>query len=65
MANRIWNIDGNEITGSDGAVLKWEGNRFFTLSFNGNSFLGEVLEENTESNFLKLKLNQIFKKINI
>ena len=57
MANRIWNIDGNEITGSDGAVLEWEDNRFFTLSFNGNSFLGEVLEESTESNFLKLKLN--------
>ena len=57
MAKRIWNIDGKEVTGSDGAVLKWEDNRFFTLSFNGSSFLGEVLEENTESNFLKLKLN--------
>ena len=57
MANRIWNIDGKEIKGSEGAVLKWEDNRFFILSFNGNSFLGEVLEENTESNYLKLKLN--------
>lgn len=57
MANRIWKIDGEDITGAEGAVLKWEGNGFFTLSFNGNTFSGEVLEENIESNFLKLKLN--------
>ena len=57
MANRVWKIDGEDITGAEGAVLKWEGNGFFTLSFNGNTFSGEVLEENIESNFLKLKLN--------
>jgi acetyl/propionyl-CoA carboxylase alpha subunit len=57
MANQIWNIDGQETIGSDGAVLKWEDNRFFTLSFNGQTFHGEILEEKTESNFLKLKLN--------
>lgn len=57
MANRIWNIDGNETVGSDGAVLHWEDNRFFTLSFNGQTFSGEILEDQTESNFLKLKIN--------
>ena len=57
MANRIWNIDGNETVASEGAVIKWEDNQFFTLSYNGKSFNGEVLEEKTESNFLKLKLN--------
>ncbi len=57
MANRIWNIDGNETVASEGAVIKWEDSQFFTLSYNGKSFNGEVLEEKTESNFLKLKLN--------
>ena len=57
MANRVWKIDGEDVTGADGAVLKWEGNGFFTLSFNGNTFSGEILEEDIESNFLKLKVN--------
>ena len=58
MANRIWNIDGHETVGSDGAVLKWEDHRYFTLSYNGQVFSGEILEEKTESNFLSIKLNQ-------
>lgn len=57
MANRVWKIDGEDVIGSEGAVLKWEGNGFFTLSFNGNTFSGEILEENIESNYLKLKVN--------
>ena len=57
MANRVWVIDGVETVGSDGAVIKWDDSRFFTLSYNGQSFSGEILEEKTESNFLKLKLN--------
>ena len=57
MANRIWNIDNKETIGSEGAVLIWEDERFFSLSYNGKTFSGEILEENTESNKLKLKLN--------
>lgn len=57
MANRTWNIDGKEIIGTDGSVLSWDDNRFFTLSYDGKSFQGEILEESTESNFLKLKIN--------
>ena len=57
MANRIWNIDKQEVIGVDGAVLHWEDETFFSLSFNGKTFFGEVLEEKTESNYLKLKLN--------
>jgi acetyl/propionyl-CoA carboxylase alpha subunit len=57
MANRIWNIDGSETVASEGAVVKWEDHVFFTLSYNGQSFNGEILEEKTESNFLKLKIN--------
>jgi biotin carboxyl carrier protein len=57
MANRIWNIDGAETVGSDGAVLKWDNEKFFTLEFNGKLFNGEILEQATESNRLKLKIN--------
>jgi biotin carboxyl carrier protein len=57
MANSIWNIDGKNVKGSDGAVIKWDDNRYFTLTFNGHDFNGELLEENTEGNFLKLKIN--------
>lgn len=57
MANRIWNIDGQDAPVSDGAVLRWEDHRYFTLTFKGKVFHGEILDEQTESNFLKLKLN--------
>ena len=57
MANRVWNIDGQETIGSEGAVLKWDDEKFFSLEFNGKTFFGEILEEGTESNFLKLKIN--------
>ena len=57
MANRTWNIDGKEVIGNDGAILQWEDDTFFNLSYNGLTFFGEVLEESTESNYLKLKIN--------
>jgi len=57
MANRIWNIDGQETVGTDGAVLKWDDEKFFSLEFGGKTFFGEILEEQTESNRLKLKIN--------
>ena len=57
MANRTWNIDGKEVVGNDGAILQWEDDTFFNLSYNGLTFSGEILEEATESNFLKLKIN--------
>lgn len=53
----MWNIDGKEIQGADGAVLRWEDERFFNLTHNGNVFHGEILNEETESNFLRIKLN--------
>lgn len=57
MANRSWTIDGNEVTGTEGAVVRWDDETFFTLEFNGKTFFGEILEEATESNRLKLKVN--------
>lgn len=57
MVNRSWTIDGKEVAGSEGAVVRWDDETFFTLEFNGKTFFGEILEEATESNRLKLKIN--------
>tara|TARA_B110000503_G_scaffold96093_1_gene144567 strand:+ start:948 stop:1415 length:468 start_codon:yes stop_codon:yes gene_type:complete len=57
MANRTWNIDGKEVVGNEGSIIHWEDDTFFSISYNGNTFSGEILEENTEGNFLKLKIN--------
>lgn len=57
MANRIWYIDGKETVASDGAVVKWDNEKYFTIEFGSNKFYGEILEEATESNQLKLKIN--------
>lgn len=57
MANRIWNFDGQETIGSSGAVVKWDDHKFFTIHFNGEQFNGEIIEDKTEQNILKLKVN--------
>lgn len=57
MANRSWLVDGIEKTGTSGASLKWEDHKYFTLSFGGHTFYGEILDEQTESNSLTIKLN--------
>ena len=59
MANRIWNIDGSETVASEGAVIKWEDHIFFTLSYNGQSFKGEILEEKTEIKIEKIRLKEL------
>ena len=40
-----------------GSVVKWDDERFFTLTFNGKDFYGEILEEKTEDHRLKIKIN--------
>lgn len=57
MANRIWNIDGIETPSAEGAVLNWDDETYFTLTYNGKTFFGEILDEETESNLLRLKIN--------
>ncbi len=57
MANRLWNFDDKQIVGTDGAVLKWDDHRFFTLTYNGKTFFGELMEENSEANALIIKIN--------
>lgn len=57
MDNRVWIIDEKETISSGGAVVKWDNERFFTLTFNGKDFFGEILEENSEDRNLKIKIN--------
>lgn len=57
MANRTWTIDNKEVGYSEGAVVRWDNEKFFSLEYNGKTFFGEVMEDATESNRLKLKIN--------
>ena len=57
MANRTWTIDNKEVGFSEGAVVRWDNEKYFSLEYNGKTFFGEVMEDATESNRLKLKIN--------
>lgn len=57
MANHDWTIDGKGATATEGAVVRWDNETYFSLEFNGNVFFGEILENNAESNRLKVKIN--------
>jgi biotin carboxyl carrier protein len=58
MANRTWYFDGKEVVGTDGAALRWDDERFFTLTYKGKKFYGELLDNQAESNALTIKINQ-------
>jgi biotin carboxyl carrier protein len=57
MANRTWYFDGKEVVGADGAALKWDDHRFFTITYKGKKFNGEIIENASESNTLVVKIN--------
>ena len=58
MANRTWSFDGKEVVGTDGAALRWDDDRYFTLTYKGKKFFGELLDNQSESNALTIKINQ-------
>lgn len=58
MANRVWNIDGKEVVGTEGSAIRWDDHQFFSLTYKGQKFFGELLEDKTEENYLKIKINQ-------
>jgi biotin carboxyl carrier protein len=58
MVNRIWHFDGKEVVGTNGAALHWDDDCFFTLTYKGKKFLGELLDNHSESNMLTIKINQ-------
>ena len=57
MANRIWSFDGKEVVGSEGAVVEWDDHSFFKLTYKGQIFHGELLEDGSENNELRIKIN--------
>lgn len=57
MANKDWIIDGEEVAVTDGAVVKWDDHKFFSIEHHGKVFHGEVIDDNTEGNLLTLKIN--------
>jgi len=52
-----WRFDNQEIRSQHGAVVRWDDDVFFTLTYKGKMFFGEILEENLEKNTLRLKIN--------
>jgi biotin carboxyl carrier protein len=58
MVSNTWSFDGKEVIGSQGSVLKWDDHQFFTLTYKRQKFFGELLEDNSEDNSLKIKINQ-------
>ncbi len=57
MVSNTWSFDGKEVIGSQGSVLKWDDHQFFTLTYKGQKFFGELLEDKSEDNSLKIKIN--------
>ena len=57
MAKKDWIIDGQDITVTDGAVVKWDDHKFFSIEHHGKTFHGEIIDDNTEGNVLTLKIN--------
>jgi biotin carboxyl carrier protein len=59
MVAHSWIFDQQETKTKEGAVINWENDTFFTLTFAGKLFHGEIVEDGTESNFLKIKINHL------
>jgi biotin carboxyl carrier protein len=57
MENKLWQFDGQNVKSAEGAVIKWDNETFFTLTYNGKKFFGEILKDDTEGNVLELKIN--------
>jgi acetyl/propionyl-CoA carboxylase alpha subunit len=57
MANKDWIIDGEDVKVTDGAVVKWDDHKFFSIEHHGKVFHGEVIDDNTEGNVLTVKIN--------
>jgi biotin carboxyl carrier protein len=52
-----WIFDQKVTSTSEGASITWIDHRFFTLEFEGISYHGEVLADESESQALHLKIN--------
>lgn len=53
----IFVVDGIEIESGSGAKITWKDRDFFELDYQGQLFLGEILDRDIENRKLTLKLN--------
>ena len=53
-----WKLDNQPFeTTADGVHLRWEDRKFFTITYKGQKFRGEVVEDKREEGSLTVKLN--------
>lgn len=58
METANWKLDGKPFeTNMDGVHLRWEDQQFFTITYKGKKFRGEVMSNRMEEGILQLKLN--------
>jgi biotin carboxyl carrier protein len=58
METANWKLDRQPFeTNTDGVNLKWEDQQFFTITYKGKKFRGEVMANRMEEGILQLKLN--------
>jgi len=53
----IFIIDGNEKSSEDGATVEWIDDIYFVLRYKNKSFNGEIVDQNLEGHYLKIKIN--------
>ncbi len=57
MVNQDWMLDGESVVVNHQSEIVWEDDRFFSLTYKGKKFHGEIMEENLENRMLKVKIN--------
>ena len=58
METANWATDGEVLHANrDGVHIRWEDQQFFTITYKGKKFRGEVMSNRMEEGLLTLKLN--------
>jgi len=57
MANQQWKLDGEKVVPNHQGTVIWEDKRFFKVVHKGQTFHGEIMEEQLENRKLRLKIN--------
>lgn len=58
MANSTYYIDGIETAAKSGAQIEWIDDKYFRIEHLGNSFHGEIVENNLEDQTIVIRVNQ-------
>lgn len=57
MSAQNWKLDGEKVVPNHQASVSWENGTFFTISYKGENYHGEILEEKLEDRKLRVKIN--------